>query len=270
MARTTLRRTNTCYDPELAWAPSDYDATHMFKLWGVWSPTIFKDRGLARKDARRLDDQRDLQRAFGLPVDAGLSQASAAASSTPGVAATAICARPHILAARSRSSATMRSRGQAAISPEPKPAIVLSVCDIGMGRGMDLEAIAVGEKPAATMSGVCYSMQPTVMPVAFRNRGSIRDFGEAIAMCLLPRPPRRLNVRARRRRSARTPRRLPGDRRQGETIRRLTPISSHRWTSLREVTGPLRQICSGSVAPRVVAAAGPEPPRSAPWPSSKV
>jgi len=23
---------------------------------------------------------------------------------------------------------------------------------------------------------VCYTMQPSVMPVAFRNRGSIRDF----------------------------------------------------------------------------------------------
>ncbi len=32
------------YDPEAAWGPSDYDATHMFKLFGVWSPTIFKDR----------------------------------------------------------------------------------------------------------------------------------------------------------------------------------------------------------------------------------
>jgi hypothetical protein len=27
------------------------------------------------------------------------------------------------------------------------------------------------------MSGVCYSMQPSVMPVAFRARGTIRDFG---------------------------------------------------------------------------------------------
>ena len=32
------------YDPEAAWGPSDYDATHMFKLFGVWSPTIFRDR----------------------------------------------------------------------------------------------------------------------------------------------------------------------------------------------------------------------------------
>ncbi len=57
-------------------------------------------------------------------------------------------------------------------------AIVLRrACDIGMGRGMDLEAIAVGEELDGIMSGICYSMQPTVSPVAFRNRGSIRDFG---------------------------------------------------------------------------------------------
>jgi hypothetical protein len=31
------------YDPDLSWGPSDYDATHMFKLFGVWSPTIFRD-----------------------------------------------------------------------------------------------------------------------------------------------------------------------------------------------------------------------------------
>ena len=51
-------------------------------------------------------------------------------------------------------------------------------CDIGMGRGMDLEAISVAEELAGIMTGICYSMQPEIMPVAFRNRGSIRDFGE--------------------------------------------------------------------------------------------
>ncbi len=50
-------------------------------------------------------------------------------------------------------------------------------CDIGMGRGMDLEAISVAEELAGIMTGICYSMQPEIMPVAFRNRGSIRDFG---------------------------------------------------------------------------------------------
>jgi hypothetical protein len=62
---------------------------------------------------------------------------------------------------------------------DAEAAIVLRrACDIGMGRGMDLEAIGVAEELAGIMSGVCYSMQPAVMPVAFRNRGSIRDFGD--------------------------------------------------------------------------------------------
>lgn len=29
------------FTPQAAWGPSDYDATHNFKLWGVWSPRIF-------------------------------------------------------------------------------------------------------------------------------------------------------------------------------------------------------------------------------------
>ena len=62
---------------------------------------------------------------------------------------------------------------------EAEAAIVLRrSCDIGMGRGMDLEAIAVAEELGGIMTGICYSMQPDVMPVAFRNRGSIRDFGD--------------------------------------------------------------------------------------------
>ena len=62
---------------------------------------------------------------------------------------------------------------------EAEAAIVLRrSCDIGMGRGMDLEAIPVAVDLAELMTGICYSMQPDVMPVAFRNKGSIRDFGE--------------------------------------------------------------------------------------------
>ena len=29
------------FTPQAAWGPSDFDATHNFKLWGVWSPRIF-------------------------------------------------------------------------------------------------------------------------------------------------------------------------------------------------------------------------------------
>ncbi|HEX3669311.1 MAG TPA: hypothetical protein VHY55_09180, partial [Acidimicrobiia bacterium] len=56
-------------------------------------------------------------------------------------------------------------------------AIVLRrACEIGMGRGMDLEAVDSAEELGPMMGAVCYTMQPSVMPVAFRNRGSIRDF----------------------------------------------------------------------------------------------
>jgi hypothetical protein len=52
-------------------------------------------------------------------------------------------------------------------------------CDIGMGRGMDLDAIAVAKDLPATMAGVCHTMQPGVVEVAFRHVGSIRDFARA-------------------------------------------------------------------------------------------
>ena len=49
-------------------------------------------------------------------------------------------------------------------------------CDIGMGRGMDLDAIAVAHDLPRSMAGVCHTMQPGVVEVAFRHVGSIRDF----------------------------------------------------------------------------------------------
>ena len=49
-------------------------------------------------------------------------------------------------------------------------------CDIGMGRGMDLDGVPVATQLPASMGGVCHTMQPGVVEVAFRNVGSIRDF----------------------------------------------------------------------------------------------
>ena len=72
----------------------------------------------------------------------------------------------------------IRWADQTLVPLDAEAAIILRrACDIGMGRSMDLEAIDVAEELAPIMSGICYSMQPDVMPVAFRNRGSIRDFG---------------------------------------------------------------------------------------------
>ena len=56
-------------------------------------------------------------------------------------------------------------------------AIVLRrASDIGMGRGMDLDGVPVANQLPTTMTGVCYTMQPGVVEVAFRHVGSIRDF----------------------------------------------------------------------------------------------
>jgi hypothetical protein len=55
-------------------------------------------------------------------------------------------------------------------------AIVLKrACSIGMSRGMDLDRYpTLADMPG--VSPVCWSMQPERAPVAFRNRGLIRDY----------------------------------------------------------------------------------------------
>lgn len=57
--------------------------------------------------------------------------------------------------------------------------ILRRACDIGMGRGMDLEGFRTASDLAEIMSGVCYSMQPDIMGNANREIGSIRDFADA-------------------------------------------------------------------------------------------
>ena len=54
--------------------------------------------------------------------------------------------------------------------------VIRRACDIGMGRGMDLDAVPVADQLPQIMSGICHTMQPTVIHVALRNVGTIRDF----------------------------------------------------------------------------------------------
>ncbi len=49
-------------------------------------------------------------------------------------------------------------------------------CDIGMGRGMDLDGYASAVELPEQQHGICYTMQPGVVPVALRNRDSARDW----------------------------------------------------------------------------------------------
>lgn len=62
-------------------------------------------------------------------------------------------------------------------------------CDIGMGRGMDLDSVPVANQLPGTMAGICHTMQPGVVEVAFRHVGSIRDFAKS-PDALLTTPPR--------------------------------------------------------------------------------
>jgi Protein of unknown function (DUF2889) len=56
-------------------------------------------------------------------------------------------------------------------------AIVLRrACDIGMGRGMDLDAVPEAGQLLQVMSGVCYTMQPETAIGSLRNVGTIEDF----------------------------------------------------------------------------------------------
>jgi hypothetical protein len=65
-----------------------------------------------------------------------------------------------------------------AFEPEKSEAIIVlrRACDIGLGRGMDLDAVDRSEELGDQMAGVCYSMQPTQIAVGLRNKGTIKDF----------------------------------------------------------------------------------------------
>ncbi len=49
-------------------------------------------------------------------------------------------------------------------------------CDIGLGRGMDLDAVERADELQDQMAGVCFTMQPRQIAVSLRNKGTIRDF----------------------------------------------------------------------------------------------
>jgi len=60
---------------------------------------------------------------------------------------------------------------------ESEPVIVLRrACDIGMGRGMDLDGYETAKDLGAMMRGICYTNQPEQIPVAIRNKHSAKDF----------------------------------------------------------------------------------------------
>jgi hypothetical protein len=60
---------------------------------------------------------------------------------------------------------------------DAEAAIVLRrACDIGMGRGMDLDAVPRALDLLEVQGRICHTMQPGVVEVSLRNRGTTRDF----------------------------------------------------------------------------------------------
>jgi hypothetical protein len=60
---------------------------------------------------------------------------------------------------------------------DAEAAIVLRrACDIGMGRGMDLDAVPGAVDIVDVQGAICHTMQPGTVERSRRNRGTIRDF----------------------------------------------------------------------------------------------
>ena len=63
------------------------------------------------------------------------------------------------------------------VPEESEPVIVLRrACDIGMGRGMDLDGFERAEELRDEQGGICYTMQPEQIGVSLRMKGSARDW----------------------------------------------------------------------------------------------
>jgi hypothetical protein len=62
--------------------------------------------------------------------------------------------------------------------PDHAEAVIVlrRACDIGAGRGFDLESIPSADGLLGAQRGICYTFQPEIAAVSFRNYGAIRDF----------------------------------------------------------------------------------------------
>jgi hypothetical protein len=90
------------------------------------------------------------------------------------------CVRPEPFASAPWRGGFLRWADETFEPDDAESAIVLRrACDIGMGRGMDLDAVDRAQEMEPMMAGVCYTMQPAQIRVALRHKGTIRDFDTA-------------------------------------------------------------------------------------------
>jgi hypothetical protein len=72
-----------------------------------------------------------------------------------------------------------------AVDDAEAASVLRRACDIGFGRGADLESFPRASQLAIGTSGICYTFQPETAAVSFRQVGTIRDWdgrtGEMLA-----------------------------------------------------------------------------------------
>ena len=59
-------------------------------------------------------------------------------------------------------------------------AVLRRSCDIGFGRGADLESYPRASQLGIASSGICYTFQPDTSEVSFRQLGTIRDWDDHV------------------------------------------------------------------------------------------
>jgi hypothetical protein len=90
------------------------------------------------------------------------------------------CTAPEPYASAPWRGGFLRWADESFASDDAEGAIVLRrACDIGLGRGLDLDAVDRADEMRDRMAGVCFTMQPPQIAVALRNKGTIRDFDGA-------------------------------------------------------------------------------------------
>ena len=156
-----------------AWSDPRQNCTHMFDLAGL--AVAHAARGGPTGTARQYDVEIPAGAQAGGPTDVSLWRDGTLRLrwTLDGLA----CVAPPPYSSVRWRGGFLRWADEHLDADDSEAAIVLRrACDIGMGRGMDLDAIPLALDALGTQGAICHTMQPGFVEVALRNRGSIRDW----------------------------------------------------------------------------------------------
>jgi hypothetical protein len=155
------------------WSDPRQNCTHMFDLAGLAAAHAW--RGGPPGTTRQYDVEIPAGAQAGGPVDVALSRDGA-----PRLRWTLdgrACIAPPPYSTVPWRGGFLRWADEHLPLDDAEAAILLRrACDIGMGRGMDLDAIPRALDALGTQGAICHTMQPGFVEVAVRNRGTIRDW----------------------------------------------------------------------------------------------